>query len=532
MHRLRLLWGFAPLLVGACSLLNAPAEIDVGSGGGGTAGTGATGGSTSSSGGSTTTTTTSTGTPTGECGDGKVQADEGCDDDNTALGDGCNAKCEIEDGFTCTADLNELSICTKLCGNGTLEAGEECDDKGAVDMTVPEGDQDFCTAECKFKEFDIEAAKDVTAHNQNPTAGFRATAADGTSFVAFWHSAAAAKVLSRAYKFNGEYAKGSASVDVALSGVPDPTGPAMCTAASNRSIIVGHDQDDGQLHWRKVDSDNTLTASQALSIPSAQPRPSCAHAPDPINTLIAVTMGKSGGALWDVYAQAYASSALPQGPAIDIGDALSPNTTTSWGLTSTFLVAWIADPVGGGPIVAQQLDQAGALQAGFSYTLTDVNDVRPREPHGARTQGNRFALVYTTDSLPDMNGNTHRELLLRMFDDPTTPNAPQRVAAMDETTDQSEPAIAVNPVNGRFVIVWTAGPVTNRNIFYRTYDEKGTALMDAPALANVNLPGQQTQGAPVVDPVSGNVAIIWDNFVTNSGKPHKISARLFFEALK
>ena len=41
---------------------------------------------------------------------------ETCDDGNTFEGDGCTARCQLEDGFVAR------------CGNGRLEIGEECDD--------------------------------------------------------------------------------------------------------------------------------------------------------------------------------------------------------------------------------------------------------------------------------------------------------------------------------------------------------------------------------------------------------------------
>jgi MYXO-CTERM domain-containing protein len=62
-----------------------------------------------------------------QCGDGVVQTGEGCDDGNTAGGDGCSAVCGIESGFTCTgapstcADIDECATsnggCSQTCTN-------------------------------------------------------------------------------------------------------------------------------------------------------------------------------------------------------------------------------------------------------------------------------------------------------------------------------------------------------------------------------------------------------------------------------
>jgi cysteine-rich repeat protein len=48
------------------------------------------------------------------CGDGALDDFEFCDDGNLVDGDGCNARCEPEDGFTC--DLGEPSVCTPDAG--------------------------------------------------------------------------------------------------------------------------------------------------------------------------------------------------------------------------------------------------------------------------------------------------------------------------------------------------------------------------------------------------------------------------------
>jgi len=43
------------------------------------------------------------------CGDGQIEGDEVCDDDNKEDGDGCSSICEVESGFTCSG---EPSVCT------------------------------------------------------------------------------------------------------------------------------------------------------------------------------------------------------------------------------------------------------------------------------------------------------------------------------------------------------------------------------------------------------------------------------------
>ncbi|AKT35940.1 DUF4215 domain-containing protein [Chondromyces crocatus] len=100
--------------------------------------------------------------PSGTCGDGRVDPGEQCDDRNTNSGDGCSATCQLEntrcgdgvvdpgeacddgnrdsgDGCSPTCQVEEE---TAVCGNGTLEPGEQCDDGN----TEP---GDGCSASCR-----------------------------------------------------------------------------------------------------------------------------------------------------------------------------------------------------------------------------------------------------------------------------------------------------------------------------------------------------------------------------------------------
>lgn len=72
------------------------------------------------------------------CGDGTIAAPETCDDSDTDPGDGCNASCQIEPGWTCTGTP---STCTPICGDNMTVGDEACDD-GDPDNT------DGCTTEC------------------------------------------------------------------------------------------------------------------------------------------------------------------------------------------------------------------------------------------------------------------------------------------------------------------------------------------------------------------------------------------------
>ncbi|MHC4697760.1 MAG: myxococcus cysteine-rich repeat containing protein [Planctomycetota bacterium] len=76
------------------------------------------------------------------CGDGLVEAPEGCDDGGTAPDDGCSATCTVEAGWDC---VGEPSVCTEICGDGLIVGVEGCDDTN----TNPD---DGCSAICTVED--------------------------------------------------------------------------------------------------------------------------------------------------------------------------------------------------------------------------------------------------------------------------------------------------------------------------------------------------------------------------------------------
>jgi len=58
------------------------------------------------------------------CGDGRVEPDEGCDDGNREVGDGCDAFCLVEPGYACGEEPSE---CDTVCGDSLIAGDEVCD---------------------------------------------------------------------------------------------------------------------------------------------------------------------------------------------------------------------------------------------------------------------------------------------------------------------------------------------------------------------------------------------------------------------
>ncbi len=75
------------------------------------------------------------------CGDGVVQAGEGCDDGNLSAGDGCAPSCTPEAGYTC---VDSPSACSPTCGDGVVIAPEQCDDGN---LTSNDGCGPTCTTD-------------------------------------------------------------------------------------------------------------------------------------------------------------------------------------------------------------------------------------------------------------------------------------------------------------------------------------------------------------------------------------------------
>ncbi|GAB5547708.1 MAG: hypothetical protein SangKO_074680 [Sandaracinaceae bacterium] len=79
------------------------------------------------------------------CGDGVRGPGEECDDGNMEAGDGCDARCDIEDGWACFEPMGTLSTCENTCGDGLVDRAEECDDGEANSNTAPDG----CRTNCR-----------------------------------------------------------------------------------------------------------------------------------------------------------------------------------------------------------------------------------------------------------------------------------------------------------------------------------------------------------------------------------------------
>ena len=87
------------------------------------------------------------------CGNGIVGTQnptpETCDDTNSAVGDGCNASCQVDESWICS-EAGGPDSCSSVCGDGFVRDLEECDD-GTTDGDGNATDEgNGCSATCQF----------------------------------------------------------------------------------------------------------------------------------------------------------------------------------------------------------------------------------------------------------------------------------------------------------------------------------------------------------------------------------------------
>ncbi len=87
------------------------------------------------------------------CGDGIVIGTEVCDDGNTATGDGCDASCVVETGWSC--DGADPTTCNTTCGDSIVVGTEVCDDGNTTA-------NDGCDATCAAVETGYVCLQDTT----------------------------------------------------------------------------------------------------------------------------------------------------------------------------------------------------------------------------------------------------------------------------------------------------------------------------------------------------------------------------------
>lgn len=77
------------------------------------------------------------------CPNGILEDGEQCDDNLSAAGDGCSAKCQVESGYQCSGTP---SACATVCGDQVIAGPESCD-QGAGNVDNGDGCDSTCQIE-------------------------------------------------------------------------------------------------------------------------------------------------------------------------------------------------------------------------------------------------------------------------------------------------------------------------------------------------------------------------------------------------
>jgi len=96
---------------------------------------------------------------TSVCGNGLVEPDEGCDDNNTAPADGCSAQCMVEAGWSCDGSPSVCAIVE--CGDDVAAGEEPCDGTDLNEQTCESlgwhGGTLACSEDCVLDQSSCEA---------------------------------------------------------------------------------------------------------------------------------------------------------------------------------------------------------------------------------------------------------------------------------------------------------------------------------------------------------------------------------------
>jgi cysteine-rich repeat protein len=216
--------------------------------------------------------------PQAVCGDGVVEADEGCDDGNLDPADACTAACQLatcgdgilrrdlgagEPGFEACDDGNDdeeddcTSECVLLsCGDGVIAAGEECDDGNREDA---DGCLNNCfTARCGDGVVRTDLVED--------DAGFErcddANTADDDACLSDCSPASCGDGITRVDRVAGD--DGFEACD---DGDDDPNDACLndCTAARCGDGILRADLSLGDAAFEACDDGNAIDADACLN---------------------------------------------------------------------------------------------------------------------------------------------------------------------------------------------------------------------------------------------------------------------------
>ncbi len=444
------------------------------------------------------------------CGDGVVDSGEECDGTSLEV----TACTDLGEGYTggslaCldTCSLDYSACEGGQCGNGRIEAGEECDDGNDVDW-------DGCTS-CEVSEFVVNTF--TLQSQQYPQV---AMAPDGR-FVVVWHSdgqygAGARSVYGRLYGADGTpdgtefrvntYLAGNQDFpDVAMApdghfvvvwdsqqdpdgsygvyarffnadGTPDGTEfrvnshtegiqawGRIAMAPDGRFVVVwiSENQDGDMLgiYGQRFEADGTPDGTEFqvnTSTANTQIFPSVAMAPDGHFVVVWEDRGDLDGDRFGVFGQRFGSDGTPDGTEFQVnthiqGDQRAPEVAMA--PDGRFVVVWASwgqdNSDGSSGIFGQRYDAAGNRIGGEFQVNTYTID-HQIWPSIATASDGRFVVVWQGQGM-DTNG--HVSIYMQRYDASGVRAAPETRVNVYMEYGQEYPEVAMAP-DGRFVVTW------------------------------------------------------------------------------
>jgi cysteine-rich repeat protein len=476
MARLAWILVVAAPTVAACSILNAPDEVESGVG---------TGGGSSSS----------TGDPQGGSG-----------------GSGASGSSTGGSGGTGGAPPAE-------CQNGVLEAGEDCDDGN--DETG-----DACSPQCAITQFDVEV--DPTLGNEWPGVG---TIGNGGFYVAWrWRGVPVYEIRGRAFSKTGKRLQANA---LKLSN-GNPGQSRVGTNPDGRSIVAFQNFDSTLVAYHVVEPDGvpapggekTINLSTADSLISV-------GANDDGRFALTWYQYNSGLAITECMVRTFdaSGSLFDTGPTKSLGTVAGGGYPGVWGLKDTFVVSFDTP---GGNLGSWMIDGLGISQDPPGIFETgNGGDVQPNlNPQGVWVgPDNQYIAVF--EQHRTINGAGKQRILKAPFDAPGD-------AADLSTLVSSEHRRELNSrvarhQSGRFIVVWVDEdpldtlPENGARIMARIFQPNGNPAGQEVQVSE-DSKGFQTWPGVAVN-ADGDAMIVWDSNGGDdpvpTGEPFKISGKIY-----
>lgn len=169
-----------------------------------------------------------------------------------------------------------------------------------------------------------------------------------------------------------------------------------------------------------------------------------------------------------IYGQRFDTLGVPQGTEFLVNtttNGIQKNPSVAMDENGNFVVAWQSDDTGDWDIYAQRFDASGVPQ-GSEFRVNTTTDDRQRNPSVALDADGDFVVAWDSGQHGyDVYGSfyTDGDIVARRYSAAGTPQGDEFQVSTTTSTPQARPAVAMD-VDGDFVVAWESG-----NSFYGPY---------------------------------------------------------------